>query len=253
MSASKESNMNSRTNISLFSTIREIFQESFDCLPFVFKKTTVYFGYIWFPLAILIIILFHQSFPHSSGNNFISSSIHSMFSMSLHLIGHCFIIFLVPYFVLAFLNQKSNKPTLPMKDFISENMFPLVVNHIKTTFTILLFFLLLILPGIIKGFQLALVTQVTFFDDQYKNGNASALKISQKLTKGFLFGIAIITFIMTILPFILSPFYMVISLTNALPFALISVLKFLSTFYLNCFGLILLTQAYFVLKKRHNL
>ncbi len=252
MNASKEISMNSRTKISLISGIRQIFQESFKCLPFVFKKTTLNFASIWFPLAILCIVTMKMQFPDTSSGAPIEAYITQILKMGLNLIGHCFIIFIVPYYVFVFLNKKKNKSTVNFWDFLSENMFPLVVNHIKTTFTIICFILLLIIPGIIKALQLALVTQATFFDEDYKNDKISALKASKQTTKGFLTGILLLIGFTLTLHLISKPLFSILKIVfseQMIPVVFIDVAVFLTTFYISCFSLILMTQTYFVLKQ----
>ena len=237
---------NSRTKVSFKLGFYEIFQESFKCLPFVFKKISMNFAVFWFPIVATIIALL----PY--GSDSIGLYIRQTILIGLLLMEHCFMIFIAPYYVFVFINQNASRSTPNFWDFLSENMFPLVINHIKTTMTILLHLLLLIIPGIIKTLQLSLVTQSTFFDERCKNGKISALKISQETTKGFLCGISLLIVITSILPFVLKPIYTKLMAGYSEQITLVNLIEmsqFITTFYLNCFGLILMTQAYFVLKR----
>ncbi len=247
MNASKEISMNSRTNISLHSWLHQVFQESFDCLPFVFKKTTQNFASIWIPLVIFCILIFNLKTSHLSPD-MLEGFYKQLLLTSLQFMNNCFLIFIIPYYVFVFLRSKNNETTLNFWDFLSENMFPLVVNHIKAFFVIGFFLLLLIIPGIIKGLQLALLTQTTFFDEDYKNGKISALKASQKTTKGFLSGLLMLLLMPTFFYFIVV-FILTSSLQQFMPIYLIDIIKYIITFYISCFTYILMTQAYFVSKQ----
>jgi len=247
MSASQESSVNSHTRPRTFSLIYEILKDSFECLSFVLIKTTLYVASLWLPIAIVCILILYQ-FGFSTLDDSFVEYIRLILGWAISLIAYCFLIFIVPYYVFVFHNQKNRKTTVGFWDFISENIFPLVVNHIKATVQIWLFLLLLIIPGIIKALQLALVTQVTFFEEDYKNNKISALKSSKQISKGYLWIILLLILIPILIGLGIS-FVIIRDLNTIAPKMLIDIIQVISKFYINCIALILMTQAYFVFKK----
>ena len=250
-----------------WSIIKEVWVESLRCTPWVFKKLTLSFGLVWLPIIIVVTILLnlfgfgefpiHPALSHPTINFSIKDGLYSGF----HLFELCFTIFIVPYFVYAFIKKEKGESVIKFRDFIAETVFPLVINHIKTFFVIFAFFLLLIIPGLIKVLRLFFVTQATFFDEDCLKKQKSALKASHSLTKGHLG--TLILFMLLYFVFIIAA-----SALSAIPAALLAfsfeaageiasssakdIVIYGADFYEKSFSLILTTQLYFALSKAKN-
>ena len=260
-----------------WSVFTEVFRESLRSAPWVFKKATLNFGLIWIFFAAPAIILINYfglgdfpAFPalesilserlssHSGAGRGGPFSVKNMMLFNIHLLELCFIIFIVPYFVYAFINKEKGRDAVKFRDFAAATVFPLVINHIKAFFVILGFFVLLIIPGVIKYFRLAFVTPATFFDEDCLKKRQSALQASSELTKGHFW--KVVLFFLSI--FLLSlVFSALASLTGGLlflPFKGMSLLAAESgtdifvygcNFYKTCFVLTASTHFYFALVK----
>ena len=204
--------------LGFFKLVKIISRESISSTPWVFKEFTFKFSIFWIPIALLILYYCKSFFDFEA-----SPPLASLVTYGLHFIAGCFTIFIVPYFVFVFLHKEgklefsgelseslTQKSQFKFKDFLTENIFPLVINKIKAVFILFAYFLLPIIflvvvriaklsliveilayfffiPGIIKFFRFAFITQATFFDEDYKQGKISALKASHNTTKGYLF------------------------------------------------------------------
>ena len=233
----------SSTSPSLGQTLKEVFQESIRSVPWVFRRVSLQFAVYWIPFIIVVIVLINQVPAFSN-----SPIMKSIFITGLHFLDKCFIIFLVPYLVYAFLNQNQKESIPKFKNFVAENIFPLVINHIKAAFVILAYLLLLIVPGVIKAIRLAFVTQATFFDEEFKSGG-SALKASQKTVKGSFFTIVcLMLFVGVVVYFLISKgLFLLIPLERG--HLVRDILDYIYQFYAGAFASLLMTQAYFILKR----
>ena len=227
---------------SSWKVFRRIVLESCRCTYLIFKQLTFTFCLFWFPFSCLVITV---TYSETTNTNMIAS-MSSMVLIILSLLENCFLVFLIPYFVYVYLNNKQNKESPLFSDFLKENVFSLVINHIKAFFVILLYLLLLIIPGLIKALRLFFVSQATFFDKDFHKDHRSALKASQETTKGYLF----LIFFFFILPFVGS--FAISSMFSILKFNLTTIdiiirtLGYFVGFYFHSFILILMTQAYFI-------
>ena len=254
--------------------------DSLACLPWVLKKTTLNFALIWLPIAAIVIALVNIAgfggipihpllADFDSGDGGLALKDGMMFS--LRRFEYCFIMFIIPYFVYAFINKpegrqtaggrqtgagESGSPVPEFWDFIAAGVWPLVKNHIKAFFVILVFFLLLIIPGIIKCLRLCFVTQAVFFNEGCLRQGKSALKASQDLTRGRLRAVALFTvywlLFMTLCPLLLNSALSLLFFFGS-GWLWIDIIKdsiaYGAGFYLSCFSLVLMTQFYFHMLK----
>ena len=218
----------------LFST----FKKSLKAGPFVLKKVSVYFGFYFLALSFLLLLSL-QSYLFTEGHSGLSSE--KLIQGGLVFFSKIFTVFMVPYYTFKYNGEGANKK---FWDFIRDNIWPLVINHIKAFFVILLFLLLLIVPGIYKIIRLTFLTETVFFDEKYKESSVSALKQADKVTRGR-FWLIICFFIIWIgfnILFSLIPL-------DFLPYPLKSFFLLIINFYMSCFLLLVKTQFYFELKK----
>ena len=108
-------------------TRQQIFSKAFklsiETAPFVFKNVNRTFAFYWVPFMILVLFILNFFF----GNLPFKVPLASVFDK-------IFTIFIIPYWVYAFLRKES---ALPFWDFIAENVTPLVINYLKTFFVII--------------------------------------------------------------------------------------------------------------------
>lgn len=251
MSASQES-MNICTKPSFSFRLSQIFKETFICLPFVVKQTTFKFCSVWFPIVFLTIGLINYLLLKSPLNFETEHWLEIYLMAIVQITEKCFIVFIVPYFVSVFRNQQKNKSSTPFWEFISENVFPLFINHVKGLLVILLHGLFFIIPGFIRALRYIFVTQACFFDKDYQTANPSPLRSSLELTKGrfldilFIFFLSIFIFISSkSFFFLINP--LLVATTILKPS--IDIVKFVIDFYIGVFSLTLITQTYFVFRK----
>lgn len=232
-------------------TLNQIFERSFLSLPYVFKQTILKFGLFWFPIVFALSIFLEYTVSNSS-QSVTTEYLNRQFSLFLPLFESCFTFFLIPYFVFKFINKQERRPTPSFWSFLSENMYPLVINHLKSTLLIIVYACMLFIPGVVKAIRFSFVNQATFFGKDY--AEKSALKLSHELTRGFFWGICILFFISLALPDLtryafhlsLSPLF-----DNAgfMGKSFFEISKYLISFSVRCFGLILVTQAFFTLRE----
>ena len=232
-------------------TLMKIFISSLRCTPYVFKEATTKFLSIWLPFVILIFVYVGKKGGGDGSGDLTANYLKTQIGFMLPLFEHCFTYFIIPYLVFKFINMQSNTSTKKFWDFVSENVFPLVINQIKSNVIIFLYMFLLIVPGIVKAVRFLLITPATFFGKDYIGG--SALKLSDELTRGFFWGTCIILLISFSLPFtgtlagtLLTA--LVGQPQGTLDFTLMETTKYLIKFYAGCFGIILITQTFFTLK-----
>lgn len=231
-------------------TLTHIFRDSFLCSPFVFKQIFSTFCVFWFPVVFIIFFMLGML----DGNSLMGQYLSTQGSFLIPALEACFTIVLVPYFVFKFVDKQK---VMPFWDFVADSAFPLVINHIKALLIIILHLCLLIVPGVIKGIRLIFVTQATFFGKEYKG--VSALKFSEQLVKNFFWGIVLLILsIIALRLFALAPFLTIekafhIKAVGGMPYATFQLVKYFFEFFIRCFSLILITQAFFILKKKKGL
>lgn len=216
------------------------FKQALKNAPLILKDFNKYFGFYFIAGGILTLIAFNHFFPNSEFRSLVISWLVSFSGV--------FTIFIIPY--CAF-NQEFGK-TQPFWTFVGENVWPMVWNYIKAFFIILLFCLLLIVPGIYKMIRYIFLAETVFFDRLYKQNSLSALKAADRTTRGF-FWLALLFIIL----FFVLHFLVTALLEGALFFlpelALIkSLVLFVVSFYLSCFLLLLKVQFYFALKEKRG-
>ena len=217
-----------------------------DSSPWVLKKLNSSFAFYYLSFAIICLFLAY-TFWFPPGFELARYVMPSLFVM----VGMAFAVFLTPYYVRQYNEQGS---TEPFKHFVRDNVTALVVNQIKKFLFILLYSLLLIIPGIIKCIRLTFVTQTTFFEKTGQEGQLSALKASQDLTKGFFWPLCLtlvsvflgITGVSMLLKFILK---LILAGSNNPILSLINDgFGLTMDFYFHNLALIFMTQLYFSLK-----
>ena len=94
--------------------------------------------------------------------------------------------------------QKHHHPeTPPLFAFLSRAAVPLILEGLRAFAQVLMFLLLLIIPGIFKYVRFYFVPLVVLFDSEYDHGSVDALEKSNALVKGItfpLFLILVLTF-----------------------------------------------------------
>ena len=169
--------------------------------------------------------------------------------MSLLWVGKAFVIFMAPYYVGKYCQKAEITPFWP---FIRENVWPLTFNHIKSACWILLYLILLIVPGLYKAIRYSFVTQATFFDKKQK----SALQASSQTTKGFFWPLAVLAVLSLIFPVLLNFLIKKGAFLSFLPSIWQKIfsgeLHIIVSFFWDCFYLSFLTHLYFELKNRDS-
>ena len=238
------------TGPGFFTFFKIVFRESFHSTPWVFKQLTFKFIVFWLPVSLSVLFLIKAFFK------FESSSFSLYLTKSwIFLIGDCFFVFIVPYFVFIFLYKKGklnvesgvSQSELGFKGFLTENIWPLVLNHIKAFFVIFAYLFLLIIPGIIKALRFLFLAQTVFFDENFKQEKISALKASHNVTRGRLFLIICFMICLSLVSLFIDRVAKAI-----LPSNLELIVLFVVDTYCTCFYFIVMTQFYFVLKKAQN-
>ena len=101
----------------------KVFKLSIETVPFVFKNVNRTFALYWIPFMVFILFILNFFFGSLPFKILIASFFDKMFT-----------IFIIPYWVYAFLRKES---ALPFWDFVTENVTPLVVNYLKTFFVVI--------------------------------------------------------------------------------------------------------------------
>ena len=247
--------------------IKETLETTKRSSPWILKNLTLYFACYYIPLAIAFLWTAYAFwFPPVPARMFLS--------LLITMMGMAFAIFITPYYVYRFNeNEKetSNKsfhreaPENTQEsssgsfwDFVKENVTPLVINYIKKSFVILGYFLLLIVPGLVKIVRLTFVTQATFFDPDCQKGKLSALKASHDLTKGFFVSLVVLFVFMFIglggLSVVLEySLKLIFGSESNFSSSVVESFGLVISFYMQNLVLIFITQLYFSLRKAKNL
>lgn len=223
------------------------FKQSLKSAPYVLKVTHLYFG-LYF---IIFFIYVFFSLPHilsSEQDVFPFSSIHSIIISSIS----CFFLsFIIPYYTYKHFKGPDIKP---FWSFIKKTFWPVIWNyHIKTNLIILFSLLLFIVPGIYKAVRLSFVPETIFFDNLYRKGQISALKGSDKTTRGYFWPVClalILTFVLcdtipSLTLFLLKKYSSFQLITN-------EIIAFILQFHIDFFVLLFYTHFYFELKQKRS-
>ena len=247
----KMSGMDARTNLQKppFNQWRAIslaFQECRSSVFWALKKLTLTFGLIWLPFSALV--LFSAGFLLSG---FPLDSI----KLSLSLFEKCFTIFLVPYFAYKFLQNKEGVSVESFNDFLAETIVPLIIASIKAVFVVIGYLCLLIVPGIIKGLRLSLLTYTVFFDPRVRGQRISPLKAAQETTKGALLSILGVYLVLGLTGKVLAKlllFALKLGVTDEDIFLTASAetLTYFFEFYWRSFEYVFITCFFLILQKR---
>ena len=218
------------------------FNRALQSSPFVLKKLNYYFGFYFVAFSLAILFFSHSFLPHDQeGQQFLAFS--SLIKSALIFFSKTFTVFIIPYYVYE---ERWGKPA-PFWLFISENLWPVVLNHIKALFVILFFLILFIIPGLYKMVRYSFLTETVLFDSAYKKGDLSALKSADKSTRGFFW----LMFLYSALVFFLTVLFGDLKF-SFLPGFLASGLGFVFQFYFAQWLILFKCQFYFELKERRG-
>ena len=223
------------------------FKRSFKSLPFVFQKTSIYFGFYYLAASIFFLLSLNHFFPDYQEISEVASY---WINMSLAFLAQAFLVFIVPYYTY----KHAKGPDIrPFWTFVANTVWPLVLSYIKAFFILIFFFILLIIPGIYKSVRYSFISQTVFFDELSKKEGLSPLKGSDKSTRGYFWLIFLAGILLTILSAVLTvlcPFLVKIFLP--VPDVGIQALTVILGFYTSCFTLLFFTHFYFEIKERRG-
>ena len=195
----------------------------------VLKDMTLYFG-LYFLAFSLVILFFFQNSPDFSN-----------IELGLLFVSHAFTAFIIPYYA-----YKSSQGAVPkFWDFIKENIWPMVLANIKAFFIILLFLILLIIPGFYKMARLAFLAETVLFD----KAPSSTLKQAQYNTKNYFWAVVLLIIGPITIGFLISSLAELILLSSFKPLKLMG---FILDFYIGCFFLLWKCQFFFEIKKQRG-
>ena len=166
-------------------------KQSLKSAPYVLKNTHLYFGFYYIVFVIFIFSVPFYVFP--SEQDF-SSGLLTGSGTVFSIITRLSLMFVIPYYTY----KHSKSPEIkPFWGFVRKTFWPVIWNYyIKATLIILFFSILLIIPGIYKGARLSFISETIFFDDLYKQNQISALKGSDKTSRGYFWPVCFV-FILT--------------------------------------------------------
>ena len=215
-------------------------KQSFKLAPAVLKDTTLYFG-IYFLIPGCILLAVFEPSSLSQGLSLGPASIQNLLGPGMLLLSSLFTVFIVPYYTFKYSQGSAPK----FWDFIRDNIWPVTLAHIKASFVILLFLLLLILPGLYKAIRLHFLTETVLFDKQTQK---SAVKQADLNTRGYFWKIILFLTLSSIIGGLLTIPLKIIAFFN--PNLFLSLLDFIVGFFLNCFFLLWRIQFFFEIKKK---
>ena len=218
------------------SLIVSSFKQSLKSAWAVLKDTTLYFGLYFFAGSLVVLALF----KNSSGFGYSSFVFEEILKTGLLFFASFFTVFIVPYY--AFKYSQGSAPKF--WDFIKNNIWLLVLTHIKAFFLVLFFLLLLILPGLYKSIRWSFLNETVFFD---KQNQKSILKQADSNTRGWFWKIVLFFILYGLLSLILI-WFLKAALSG--PHLTVSWLKLIAFFYLKCFYLLWKTHLFFEIKKQ---
>ena len=217
------------------SLILSSFKQGLKYAPHVLKDLSIYFAGYFFVFSFIVLWLFKFL---SSADTFSPNILHT----ALLAIASLFTAFIVPYY--AFKYSKGSVPKF--WDFIRDNIWPLIFAYIKAFFVVLLFLILLILPGIYKGIRFSFLTETVLFD---KKASKSMLKQADSNTRGYFWQIILFLIVSGIFGFILK---MILKTTSAFlgSHMFIIWINLILAFYIQCFVLLWKTHFFFEIKNK---
>ena len=224
------------------------FKQSLKSAPYVFKNTHLYFGFYYITFVIFVFSI--PPYIFASEQDF-SSVLLTGSRTIFNIITNLSLIFIIPYYTYKYSKSLDIKP---FWNFVRKTFWPVIWNYyIKATLIILFFFVLLIIPGIYKGARLSFVSETIFFDDLYKQNQISALKGSDRTSRGYFWPVCLIslltiTSLLTIHPLTLFLLKKYLSF----PLFINEILAFLFLFYTVFFSFLFYTQFYFELKQQRG-
>ena len=210
------------------------FKQSLKLAPVILKDSSFYFGWHFIVSAFIILLVFKSLFD-------ISSSMFFLLQAELFL-ASVFTVFIIPY--LCF--KHSQKASLPkFWTFIKDNIWIMVLAHIKAFFVILLFLLLLIIPGIYKAIRFTFVTETVLFD---KQAQGSILKQANFNTRPYFWKIVLFLLLYWLSSLIFG--WLLQSMLVSSGFNIfIAWIYFILLFYVKCFYLLWKVHFFFEIKK----
>lgn len=220
------------------------FEKALKTSPIILKILSLNFGFYFLGLSFLIFFLFSVFFPEYSsaqGSSFLS--LDAILVFALLRFSKAFNIFIIPYYAYK---EEYNSSVPDFWDFISRTIYPIVIAHIKAALLILLFLLLLIIPGIYKSIRFTFLNETVFFDSEKAGSN---LKKADQSTRSFFWPLVLFLFLF----FLFSAFFVYggnqLFPLLSLPGLLFSVLKLVVSFYVSCFLILWRVLFYFEIKK----
>ena len=225
--------------------------------PFVLKNITKYFGFYFIGFSLIVVFFVSTSLSGQETEH--TTTMIYLTEMSLLFSAHVFTVFMIPYYAYKYnyvyrgnnASKYDNKADIrPFWTFISETVWPVVINQIKAFFIILLFLLFLLIPGIYKSIRYTFVTHTVFFDDLYKQGRLSVLKSADKTSRGYFWLIVFLIFCMYFFTFLLAK--LVDISFSFFPLFVINSLSFIFKLYFSWLIVLFQSQFYFELKKHRG-
>ena len=213
-----------------FYFITRAFKKAWNISPSVFKDLTLNFGLYYFALSsFFFIVLVQDSMQKTS-------------SLTFATIAMCFSVFLVPYYTYKKVFVSASVPKFWA--FVSRTIVPVVLSIIKSSFILLFFTILLIIPGLYKWIRFFFFKEAVFFESGTVQ---TALRKSDQTTRGFFWWI-VLFFLLTAILIRLSFIFQTGPLKSILPGFLVSCLFIVFHFYLSCFVMIWKNLFYFEIK-----
>jgi len=220
------------------------FKKAWTKSPQVLKPVSLNFGFYLLAVSFLFFFLSSGFFSLDSttgrGQFF---NLNSLLNFSLLSFSHIFTVFMIPYYAYKSI---SNSTSPNFWDFISRTVYPIVIAHIKAILVILLFSLLLILPGVYKKIRFTFLNETVFFDGE-KSG--SVLKKADQATRSLFWPVLLFLSLSAVGSFCVTSLLSLCLKMSPAPSFLSSILKLATSFYLSCFILLWRSFFYFEIKK----
>ena len=220
------------------------FKNSLKSAPYVLKIVHFYFGFYFIPVVICGFLIL----SYILGPELDESSVLTIYSITMDTILHLCLGFIVSYY--TYKHTKSSN-IRPFWTFIRQTLWPVIWNYyIKGTIIVLVFLILLIIPGIYKATRLSFIFETILFDNLYKQGEVSALKGSHKTTLGYFWPVCFVYLLWSFFIFGIEPIILFLLGKTSLHLIIIKIIGFILSFYFYFFLILLYIHFYFELKQK---
>lgn len=159
---------------------------------------------------------------------------------------YVFLAMLVPLRVMIFEGLHAEET---FSNFTKKHVLPLAAEGLRAMGVVILWTILLIIPGIFKYVRLTFVPYVVVADPEYGAGRRDALKYSDQITKGFTLQLFGILCVLVLLEMVRGSFRENFMLQQSPVFALLGGAAF---FAVSLFANILLFKVYLLRVKRYE-